>query len=75
MLQLRRLRHLHPDGPLTQSDLARRSGLTRKQVEHYETLATVPRAYRALIALADTLGVTVDELFSVHVRHRDRSRP
>lgn len=49
---------------LTQAGLAERAGVTRKSINAIETGAMVPSTILAL-KLARTLGVTVEELFSL----------
>lgn len=49
---------------LTQADLAQRAGITRKSIHAIETGQMVPSTILAL-KLAKTLGITVEELFSL----------
>jgi putative transcriptional regulator len=49
---------------LTQAGLAERAGITRKSINAIETGAMVPSTILAL-KLARTLGVTVEELFTL----------
>jgi transcriptional regulator with XRE-family HTH domain len=48
-------------GPISQYELARRSGLSRSFVSDIEKSRRLPRALAAQ-ALADALGVTVEDL-------------
>ena len=51
---------------LTQAELAERTGITRKSVNAIETGQMVPSTILAL-KLARTLGLTVEELFSLEL--------
>ncbi|MFO0840857.1 MAG: helix-turn-helix transcriptional regulator [Gemmataceae bacterium] len=55
------LRRLRLAGKLSQAELAKRSGLSARNVQNWEQGHRVPRA-PSLLALARALGVTVDTL-------------
>lgn len=56
-----RLRQLRTDKRLTQSDVARRVGVTRSMISSYETDIRLP-SYDILLSLARLFGVTTDYL-------------
>lgn len=56
-----RLRTLRREKGLTQADLGKRVGLSRRMIVHYEKHATRPPVDKVL-ALSKTLGLNVDEL-------------
>ncbi len=72
-LELRRLRRFHGSRPLTQKALGKRARLTTRQVRHYESSKSLPRALRHLVALADALGVPLDALIARRYRNYNES--
>lgn len=56
-----RLKQLRMDKHMTQSQVARRVGVTSSMVSSYETDIRLP-SYEVLIRIADLFGVTVDYL-------------
>ena len=56
-----KVRELREARKMTESELARRAGMTRQQINNYERDANHPTLSSAII-LADALDVSLDEL-------------
>jgi transcriptional regulator with XRE-family HTH domain len=56
-----RLRQLRADAKLTQEELAERSGVHRQTIARLE-LGTRKPAWETVLALADTLGVSIEAI-------------
>lgn len=69
-----RLRELRTAAGLTQAGLAEKSGLSQNGISHWEQGDRVPGIAQA-IALAEALGVTVDDLFKPPATPRRQTSP
>ena len=72
-LTLRHKRRWHGGDGLSQRELARRVGLTARQLYRYEHRTTLPEPVRRLLLFAAALGVTVEDLIQPDVMARLRS--
>ncbi len=68
-------RQWHGAQPMTQRELAARAGISLRQVKHYETCRTLPRALDSILRIAQALDITVDELIPLWMNHRHVHRP
>ena len=64
-----RIREYRTAVGMTQADFAARLGITGASVSAYENGTRLP-SYEVLIRIADTLGVTTDELLGRRGEHR-----
>jgi len=63
-LLIRAKRQWHGTLPMTQKELARRTGMTVRQLKHYETVRELPRSLKALLVIASALELRVDDLIA-----------
>lgn len=61
-LTLRHRRRWHGGSGISQRELARRVGLTARQLYRYEHRTVLPEPVRRLLMLATALGLTVEDL-------------
>jgi len=62
-------RQWHGKRPMTQTELASRAGITTVRIRHYETCRKLPRSIITLLAIAQALDTTIDELIAPHIIH------
>lgn len=70
---IRSLRQWHGSHSLSQRELARRSGLSARQLRRYESARRLPSSLRVLILIALALDVSVEELLAPDLMRALRS--
>ena len=60
---------------MTQEELAHLAGMTTRRLRRFESRDTLPEFLERLIAIAEALGTTLDELIAPHLRRTARREP
>lgn len=54
--------------PMTQKELAEKSGLSIRQVQYYEQCRELPQSVKSLLQIAQALDLTIDDLLAPDIR-------